>query len=106
MSGIVVDGLESLINNGENKISDVNSSVQQLRNASLDLRRSIRNSELAFLTENLYADVCEIPKVIKRLNAYRTTLKQLIRSYQNQDQDVARTVRQFTPKNYHYKEEM
>ena len=106
MSGIVVSDLETLINNGDIKIGDVNDSVQSLRNASLDLRRSIRNGELAFLTENLYGDISEIPKVIKRLNAYRTTLRQLIKSYSSQEHEVARTVRQFTPTNYRVKEEM
>ncbi len=97
MSGIVVTDFESLIKNSEIRISDVNDSLQKLRTASLDLRRSIRNSELSFLTENLYFEITESSKVISKLNAYRATLRNVLKSYQNQEQRVATTVSRFTP---------
>ena len=97
MSGIVVADFESLIRNSELRISDVSDDLQKLRSASLDLRRSIRNSDLSFLTENLYFEVNEGSKMINKLNGYRMTLRNVLRSYQYQEQRVAATVRRFTP---------
>ncbi len=97
MSGIVVADFESLIKNSELRISDVNDSLQKLRTSSLELRRSIRNSELSFLTENLYYEITECSKVINKLNAYRVTLRNILKSYQYQGQRVASAIKRFTP---------
>ena len=99
MSGVVVTDFESLIKNSELRISDVNDSLQKLRTASLELRRSIRNSELSFLTENLYYEITESSKLINKLNAYRITLRNVLKSYQYQEQRVVSAIKRFTPYN-------
>ena len=97
MNGIVVADFEALINNCDIKISDVNESIQKLKSASLELRRSIRNSDLSFLTENLYYDILESSKVMNKLNAYCMALKNILRSYKYQDQKVAAMINRLTP---------
>ena len=97
MSGIVMADFEALIKSCELRISDVSECIQKLRDASLNLRRSIKNSDLTFLTENLYLDIVESSKMVSKLNSYRLTLRNVLKSYQYQAQNIARTVGRFTP---------
>ena len=97
MNGIVVADFESLIKNSELRITDVNEDLQKLRSASLDLRRSIRNSDLSFLTENLYNEINESSNMINKMNGYRMTLRNVLRSYKYQEQGIASAIRRFTP---------
>ena len=97
MSGIVVADFESVIKNSELRISDVSEALKDLNEASLNLRKSITTSQLSFLTDNLYSTIKECRKMVNKLTAYRMTLINVLRSYQNQEQTIVSAIRRVTP---------
>ncbi len=97
MKGIVVEDLDSLIKNMDLKAEDIRENVQDIRTAFLEIRRSIRSTDLSFLTEKFYQETTQFNTLIKKMNGYQTSLKSVLMNYQYQEQQIASDISRITP---------
>lgn len=97
MKGIIVADLESVIKTADLKSDDIKDDVQEIRDSFLDLRRSIRCSDLSFLTEKFYQETTQFYTLMKKMNGYQSSLKSVLLGYQYQEQQIVSDIKRITP---------
>ena len=98
MNGILVDDFISIISNSSAKFDEISDAINNVRSSSYELRRTIRVSELSYLTDLIYENALELNKIRPTLKGYITTLKRVLRQYEQIDSKIASKSSQMTPK--------
>lgn len=97
MEGIIVNSFESLMKNTDVISDDLASNISELRSAFLELRKTIRCSDLSFLTDKLSKDISQLNILIRKANSYQSSLKNILMAYKYQEQQIAASINRITP---------
>lgn len=93
MKGIIVNDFELIIKRNANNIDDVKESINDIKKSFNELSKSINSNDLKFLTSKLDLELNQFNNIISKINAYQTTLKNVLKSYQFQEIEIARSIK-------------
>lgn len=99
MIGIDIEAFNDRIKDLSNDFSNLKDNIQLLEKNKLDLISTHSGSDLGFLTNDLYESLKQIEKEVNNIVNYNDTIKEVIKSYQEQDLRISHDFSNSTPKN-------
>lgn len=97
MKGIIVSDFELIIKRNEYNIEDVKQNIQDIKKCFNELSKCIKSNDLKFLTNKIDLELDQFKNVVSKINAYQTTLKNVLKSYQFQEIEIAKDIKRLTP---------
>lgn len=97
MKGIIVSELELVIKKNDYNTSEVNQKISNINKSFNSLEKCFAGSELEFLTSKINLELQEFKNIIGKINAYQSTLQNVLKSYQLQNNELTNNLSKLTP---------
>ncbi len=96
MNGVIVGDLELIIKKAGLNASDVKSNISAIKHDFSNLSQSIGSNDLKFLISKLDLELLQFQNVVTKTEAYITTLKNVLMSYQYQSEELVKDLNNLT----------
>lgn len=97
MMGIIVSDFELIIKRNGYNIENVKQDILDIKQSFNELSKLINDNDLKYLTSKIDLELDQFKNVVSKINAYQTTLKNVLKSYQFQEIEIAKDIKRLTP---------
>jgi len=97
MKGIIIQDFELIIKKNKYNIEETNEKMTDICENFVELKKNISSPDLNFLINKLESEINYFKNIKLKIDSYQTTIKNVLASYKNEEEELAINVNQITP---------